>query len=91
MRIKMDNLPVRIPAIDCIFTVLTKLSVRQLVCEVHLDSKMHRLKGTVALDGFFDYIIVSKILVKDLIFFYFGELWLLLAYSESAPRFLNYL
>ncbi len=43
----MYNLPVRIPAIGCccIFTVLTKLGVRQLVCEAHLDKKYIDLKG----------------------------------------------
>ncbi len=48
-------------------------------------------KDTVAWDGFCDHIIVSKKLDKDKNFFNFGELWLLLAYSESAPRFFNYL
>ncbi len=39
--------------------------------------------------GFFDQSIVSRIEGKDLNFFILVELWLHLAYSESAPRFFS--
>ncbi len=66
------------------------MRIRNTVCKYGIQNSIYTLAGTGAWDGFFD-ITYPRYRIRIETFLVFVELWLLLAYSVSAPRFFNYL